>query len=122
MTLFRPVAVSAPNTGRELNDIRLPQARTLPASTLVASLCDPFLLRTPSGRVLSRLRRVQFPPSCQISLRSELAGDPAEDCAESLGFVASIIGSRHAQQHEVSHGQENVRCGQGVGQARQAGT
>jgi hypothetical protein len=38
----------------------------------------------------------------RISLRSELAGDPAEDCAESLGSIASIIGVRHAQQHEVS--------------------
>jgi hypothetical protein len=38
----------------------------------------------------------------RISLRSELAGDPAEDCAESLGLIASIIGVRHAQQHEVS--------------------
>jgi hypothetical protein len=40
----------------------------------------------------------------RISLRSELAGDPAEDCAESLGSIASIIGVRHPSRMESVDG------------------
>jgi hypothetical protein len=41
------------------------------------------------------------PQLSRISLRSELAGDPAEDEAESLGSVASIISLfRHEWDHE----------------------
>lgn len=36
----------------------------------------------------------------RISLRSELGGHSAQDCAESLGFTASIIGVRHPRMME----------------------
>jgi hypothetical protein len=37
------------------------------------------------------------------SLGRELGGDTAQDCAESLGFAASIVGVRHERQRRSSH-------------------
>lgn len=51
------------------------------------------------------------------SLGRELGGDTAQDCAESLGFAASIVGVRHAQQHGEVDDQEGVPAFQGCGNA-----
>lgn len=103
-------------------DTRSPARETLPQPRLpgcpirnpgfVAS--DGFLPgREPSGHVCSTRRdRTFFNDgcdfrACQISLRSELAGHPAQDCAQPFGSVAPLrIGVRHERQLRSDHDRE----------------
>jgi hypothetical protein len=107
--------VPAPNR-HELNHLS-PSADT-PGATLPC--VRGAFLQTPNGTAtgLVGVGNLVLPLDCRelrhispqgraqlrISLRSELAGDPAEDCAESLGSIASIIGVRHPSRMESVDG------------------
>jgi hypothetical protein len=126
MTLSRP---RSPHDC-ELNHV-LPQTRRLPASTLPC-VRRAFLQTTQRSGFCAALGvgnrfhtaliaggSVRFSPDLpRISLRrNDPWQDATQDCAESLGFAASIIGSRHAQQHGEVDDQEGVPAFQGCGNA-----
>lgn len=102
-------AASAPNTGRELNDIGLPSdASPTGAPSFVGSIATCAGLVRPTGGT------GDFLLNFGLTSRSQPGSDSRRECPEWRPCVGSLS---HAQQHGEVDDQEGVPAFQGCGNA-----